>query len=49
MATKENPAAGIPDINQAVTSLEVEDRQSLMALLKKAGLANLIVPQQQGI
>ena len=50
MSTNENPAAGIPDINRAVTSLEnAEDRQSLIALLKKAGIANLIVPEQQGI
>ena len=50
MATNEKPAAGIPDINQAVTSLKnPEDRQSLIALLTKAGLADSLEQQEQGI
>ena len=43
MATNEEP-----DINQAVTRIKnSEDRKSLLAILAKAGLADLIT--QQGI
>ena len=50
MAKNEKPTAGIPDINQAVTSLKnLEERKSLIALLRKAGLADSILQQEQGI